>query len=162
MKLNAEINGDVKTVEVTSWDGSVFARIDDREYALDASQIEPGLFHFKLGPKVYEIYVAPNGLVDVGPHQFEVRLVDPRSLRSSGAAGALEDGLVEIKTAMPGKVVRTLVAAGDEVTQGQGVVVVEAMKMQNELKSPKEGVVKEMRFSEGDTVNGGDVLAVIE
>jgi biotin carboxyl carrier protein len=63
---------------------------------------------------------------------------------------------------MPGRVVRLLVAAGDEVEEGQGVVVIEAMKMQNELKSPKAGRVVRVGTSVGDTVGSGDVLVVVE
>ena len=63
---------------------------------------------------------------------------------------------------MPGKLVRILVEAGTEVKQGEGVLIVEAMKMQNEMKSPKDGIIKEIRFAIGATVNAGDVLAIIE
>jgi len=63
---------------------------------------------------------------------------------------------------MPGKVVRILLKPGEEVAAGQGVVVVEAMKMQNEVKSTRSGRVSEIRISEGDTVNGNQVLAVVE
>jgi len=63
---------------------------------------------------------------------------------------------------MPGKVVRILLEAGSEVKKGDGVLVVEAMKMQNEMKSPKDGIVRELRSTEGSTVNAGDVLVVIE
>ncbi len=83
-------------------------------------------------------------------------------MKSAAGAGANADGAAEIKTAMPGKLVRILVEVGAEVKQGDGVLVVEAMKMQNEMKSPKDGIVKEIRFEEGATVNAGDVLAIIE
>ena len=63
---------------------------------------------------------------------------------------------------MPGKVVRIIAEAGAAVQKGDGIIVVEAMKMQNEMKSPKDGVVKEIRVSEGSTVNAGEVLVVIE
>jgi biotin carboxyl carrier protein len=63
---------------------------------------------------------------------------------------------------MPGKVVRVLLNAGDEVAARQGVLVVEAMKMQNEVQSPKAGKIAEIKVSEGQTVNAGDVMAVIE
>jgi biotin carboxyl carrier protein len=92
----------------------------------------------------------------------EVTLVDPKRLRGAGAAGGSTDGLAEIKTLMPGKVVRLIAQPGDEVAKGDPVLVVEAMKMQNDLKSPKAGVVKEIRVVEGATVGSGDVLAVIE
>jgi biotin carboxyl carrier protein len=63
---------------------------------------------------------------------------------------------------MPGKVVRVLVSAGDEVAANQGVLIVEAMKMQNEVLSPKAGKVADIRVTEGQTVNAGETLAVIE
>jgi biotin carboxyl carrier protein len=63
---------------------------------------------------------------------------------------------------MPGKVVRIVAEVGQEVKTGDSIIVVEAMKMQNEMKSPKDGVVKEIRAEVGATVNAGDVLAVIE
>ena len=63
---------------------------------------------------------------------------------------------------MPGKIVRVMVAVGDEVKAGQGIVVMEAMKMQNEMKSPKDGRVQKILVAEGATVNPGDTLAVIE
>ncbi|REJ79531.1 MAG: hypothetical protein DWQ47_02075 [Acidobacteria bacterium] len=63
---------------------------------------------------------------------------------------------------MPGKVVRIIAKEGDEVVSGDGVIVVEAMKMQNEMKSPKDGAVKKILKQEGETVNAGDVLVVIE
>ena len=63
---------------------------------------------------------------------------------------------------MPGKVVRIMVEKGASIERGEGVLVVEAMKMQNELKSPKNGIVKNIRVEEGSTVAAGDVLAVIE
>ncbi len=63
---------------------------------------------------------------------------------------------------MPGKVVRVLVAEGNEIEAGAGVLVVEAMKMQNEVKSPKKGIIQKILVSEGATVSAGDVLAIVE
>ncbi|MBC7929115.1 MAG: biotin/lipoyl-binding protein, partial [Rubrivivax sp.] len=71
-------------------------------------------------------------------------------------------GRAQINAPMPGKVVRVLVEAGQAVEAGAGLVVVEAMKMQNELKSPKTGTVSEVRVEPGATVNAGDVLVIIE
>ncbi len=83
-------------------------------------------------------------------------------MRSAAVAGGDLSGAAEIKTAMPGKIVSILARQGAEIKQGEGVIIVEAMKMQNEIKSPKDGIVKEIRVAEGATVNAGDVLAVIE
>jgi biotin carboxyl carrier protein len=63
---------------------------------------------------------------------------------------------------MPGRVIRVLVSAGDEVEAGQGLVVVEAMKMQNEIRSPKKGKVERMLAREGQNVNAGEVLAWVD
>ncbi|USN51955.1 MAG: acetyl-CoA carboxylase biotin carboxyl carrier protein subunit [Myxococcales bacterium] len=71
-------------------------------------------------------------------------------------------GLAQIQSPMPGKVLRYLVSEGDEVKEGQGIVVIEAMKMENELQSPKEGLVKSISSSEGATVSSGALLMVIE
>ena len=63
---------------------------------------------------------------------------------------------------MPGKIVRILTEVGAGIKHGESVLVVEAMKMQNEMKAPKDGIIKEIRFAEGANVNAGDVLAIIE
>ena len=162
MKLIAELNNEKYELEFKQTDSKVFAKIDDREYELEASEVEPNVYLFKHNNQIYQIYAAPNGIVNVGNNQFEVNLSDPKRLGSSSAGDVSADGIAQIKTAMPGKVVRILVAEGAEVLQGDGILIVEAMKMQNEMKSPKDGIVKEIKVAEGATVNAGDILAVIE
>ena len=98
----------------------------------------------------------------VGSSRFAVELRDPRSLRSRQKAGGDETGPKKIVAPMPGRVVRLLVAEGSEVEAGQGIIVVEAMKMQNEIKAPKKGVVKKISTSPGAAVNPGDVLAIVD
>ncbi len=167
MKLQAEINDQKHEVEIKREDRRVFAEVDGRQYELEASEPEPGIFLFKHEGRVYEASVtqAKKGApthVRVGADEFEIRIIDPKRLRGSGKDTEHADGLAEITTAMPGKVVRLLVAAGDEVEKGAGIMVVEAMKMQNELKAPKAGTVKDVRVAEGDTVAASDILATIE
>jgi biotin carboxyl carrier protein len=162
MKLIAELNNEKYNLEFKREAGKVFAKIDDREYELEASEVEPNVYLFKHNNQIHQIYAAPNGIVNVGNNQFEVKLIDPKRLRSSASGDAAADGIAQIKTAMPGKVVRILVEKGAEVLQGDGILIVEAMKMQNEMKSPKDGIVKEIKVEEGATVNAGDVLAIIE
>ena len=140
----------------------VFAWVGDREYELEASEVEPDVYLFKYDNRIFQIYVAPNGIVNLGNHQLEISVTDPKRLRGSNAASGGTEGIAEIKTAMPGKLVRILTEEGAEIKHGESVLVVEAMKMQNEMKSPKDGIVKEIRFAEGATVNAGDVLAIIE
>ena len=168
MKLIAELNDEKFEVLIKQEDDKFFAEIGGRKYEIEASEPEPNVFLFKHEGKIYEIFVSPQKnpdqplLVRGKENVYEVNVIDPKRLRGSGAAGGDAQGTAEIKTAMPGKIVRILTEVGAEVKKGDGIIVVEAMKMQNEMKSPKDGVVKEIRISEGETVHAGGVLAVIE
>jgi biotin carboxyl carrier protein len=100
--------------------------------------------------------------VIVGTDRHAIKIADPKRLRGALAFGAHGDGAARIIAPMPGKVVRVLVEVGESIEAGAGIAVVEAMKMQNELKSPKSGTVLTINAEVGATVNGGDLLAVIE
>ena len=168
MKLNAELNNEKHAVEIKRDGDKVFAEIDGRRYQLEVSEPEAGVYLFKNGSKVYEVRVAPGVnpgdpySVRLGSNEVDIRIEDPKRLRGSGGDHQHGEGVAEIKTAMPGKVVRIIAEAGATVQKGDGVIVVEAMKMQNEMKSPKDGVVKEIRVAEGKTDNAGQVLVIIE
>ncbi len=168
MKLQAELNNEKHEIEIKRKGEKVFARVDDREYNLEASEVEPNVYLLKNENKIYEVFVSPQTnqneplQIKVKNQEFEINLIDPKRLRGTIGNSEQADGVAEIKTAMPGKLVRILVEAGAEIKQGEPVLVVEAMKMQNEMKSPKDGIVREIRFAEGTTVNAGDVLAIIE
>ena len=164
MKFHAELGDNNHEIEIKREDGKVFARVDDREYELEVSEPEPGVYLLKHDGKIFEASVRPGDLthVRIGAAELELKLIDPKRLRGSGVGHEHGDGLAEIKTAMPGKVVAILQSVGASVEKGDGVMVVEAMKMQNELKSPKDGVIKEIRVAEGAAVSAGDILATIE
>lgn len=118
-----------------------------------------------LGTKSYEVRrdtAEAQSRIVIGEESFTYEVRDPRSLGARRAKAASHDGPKKIKAPMPGKVVRILAAEGTHVEAGQGVLVIEAMKMQNEMKSPKAGVVKKILAAEGTTVNAGDALAEIE
>jgi biotin carboxyl carrier protein len=161
MKLHVELDGTLREIELTRDGRNVKATVDGREYRLDASQPEPGVFLIKHDGRVYETY-ATDSTVSVAGHTFDTKVIDPKRLRGSGLGSETEHGHAEIRTAMPGKVVRILKTSGDAVTKGEGVIVVEAMKMQNELKSPKDGTIGYIKVAEGATVGAGDVLVVID
>ncbi|MFH1010307.1 MAG: biotin/lipoyl-containing protein [bacterium] len=97
-------------------------------------------------------------------HDYVVQFEDyrRRMLRSLGAAGEQRRAAVSVKAPMPGLVVKIEAKVGQNVTKGQGVIVVEAMKMENEVRAPDSGVVKEIRVKERQTVEKGEVLVVIE
>jgi len=100
--------------------------------------------------------------VVISGRRYAAELRDPRALRSRRAQGPQGAGPKKLVSPMPGKVIRVLAAQGSTVEAGAGVLVIEAMKMQNEIKSPKRGVVRKLLASEGAAVNAGDVLAIVE
>jgi biotin carboxyl carrier protein len=93
---------------------------------------------------------------------YECTVSDPRSLRSQKRAGLTDSGEQKLAASMPGKVVRIISAVGDQIKAGQGVLVIEAMKMQNEVRSPKDGQLKKLLVGQGANVVAGEVLAIIE
>jgi biotin carboxyl carrier protein len=165
MMLHLEIGGRTCQVEVEpDAPGQWRIRVDGQPVEADAHLVRPGVLSLLIAGRSYRIVLDPDTAepaLHVGHQRIPYRLDDPRSLRSRRRqAGA--DGPVTLKASMPGRIVRVLVAKGDAVAAHQGILVVEAMKMQNEMKSPREGRVRELRVSAGDTVSAGDILAVIE
>jgi len=167
VKLKAIIGEREEELLLKLEDGRVLAEIGDRVYHLDVRETEPHSFLFFLNTNVHECRVSERAgskdtfEVSVHGRSYEVTIVDPKRLRSGQNSDRHQHGVAEIVAPMPGKVVRVQIEAGTTVEKGAGVVVVEAMKMQNEMKSPREGVVISINVKPGDTVNAGDVLAVI-
>lgn len=130
-----------------------------RNFSVEASG--PGIFSVLMDGHSYQATLLAPGTIQVESRIYSVEVFDPRELRARAAAG-LSHGRQSIAAPMPGKVVRVLAAQGDRVEAGQGLIVVEAMKMQNEMKSPKTGIVAEVKTSDGATVAAGEILIVIE
>lgn len=127
----------------------------------EVQPLESGSYWVKLGGKSFRVTLGGTGSVTVNGRPVAMDVFDPRDLRTAGRGGSTQ-GRQEVQAPMPGKVVRVLVNAGDAVEEGQGVVVVEAMKMQNEMKSPKAGTVVEIRTRADATVAAGEILLVVE
>ena len=126
--------------------------------------IEPagqGRFSVLAGARSYEVTLLSSGEVSVNGRTFRVEVFDPHGLRSREQGGERQ-GRQKIVAAMPGRVIRVLVELNQAVEAGQGLIVVEAMKMQNEMKSPQAGRVVEMKTAEGAAVFAGEVLLMIE
>ncbi|MGA9510107.1 MAG: biotin/lipoyl-containing protein [Candidatus Sulfotelmatobacter sp.] len=144
-------------------EGRWSCRLDGRDLEVDAVLARPDVLSLRVGNLAYEIKserVGSDLHLWVGSTRFAVEVRDPRSLR--GRTRAAEDqGPKKIAAPMPGKVVRLLVREGDDVELGAGMAVVEAMKMQNEIKSPKKGTVQKVLVTEGAAVNAGDVLVIV-
>ncbi len=152
-------------VELTRAGEQWKCRLDGRELAVDIVYGQNGVLSLLLGGKSYEVKQETVGAetnIVVGHERFNASVRDPRSFRSRSRVGAAEQGVMKIKAPMPGKVVRVLAGVGTQVELGQSVIVIEAMKMQNELKAPKNGVVKKINVAEGAAVDAGQALAEVE
>jgi biotin carboxyl carrier protein len=122
-------------------------------------EVEPNVYSVLIGGASYEVRIIGNE-VAIGGARILLETDDPRQWKRSPLA-ADSSGRASLTAAMPGKIVRVLVAVGDEVAAGQPVLVIEAMKMQNELKSPRTGRVTAIEVKENDSVNAGALLASI-
>jgi biotin carboxyl carrier protein len=164
MLYDVTIDGKNYRLDLNRADGRWFCRLDGREMEVDAVLVRPDVLSLRIGNIAYEIKferVANDLYLWVGSTRFAADVRDPRSLRGRKRAGD-DQGPRKIVAPMPGKVVRVLVRQGNEVEAGTGVAVVEAMKMQNDIKSPKKGTVQKILVTDGAAVNAGDVIAIVE
>ena len=166
MKYDVRISGKSCIVELNRDGARWQIALDSVATDADTIEIAPGIFSILLDGESHEIRVAPNpdGTLTIqdGKNEFKAEVADPRAWRGRKHGASEAEGRQQIVAPMPGKVVRLLVKPGEKVEAGQGVLVVEAMKMQNEVKSPKTGTVEKLTAKEGQPVNAGDVLAWID
>ena len=159
MKARMEING--QTAEVSLGASGRF-RYSEQGSSVEGEasviEVEAGMYSVLWGGRCYEVRVK-NGVVEVGTSRFQITVADPREMSSSGARSG---GPGHVTAPMPGKVIRVLVDAGQQVEAGQGVVVVEAMKMQNEIEAPRAGRVASICVTQGAAVAAGEILATID
>jgi len=166
MKFDVLIDNARRSVELKRDANRWRISLDGEPLDADAVEIAPNIYSVLLNGKSHEVRITPKptgALALQTDHQeFTADLLDPRAWRGR-RHGALEaEGRQQVAAPMPGKIVRLLVQAGDNVEAGQGLIVVEAMKMQNEIRSPKSGTVERLLAKEGQPVNAGEVLAWID
>jgi biotin carboxyl carrier protein len=159
----AEHEFDIEELPVA---GSFQIDIGGKKFDADLRQVGRASFSVVIGKRSFDLDVVPEGeevVVSSRSGTTRLTLEDARR-RLMGARGKAREvsGRVQMRAMMPGRVVSLLVKAGDEVAAHQGVIVVEAMKMENELKSPKAGKVTEVKVVAGQTVEKGELLVVIE
>ena len=164
MLYNVTINGQSYQLELEGSDRTWSCRLDGRSVQADAVPIKPDILSLRICAQVHEVRLERIGaetFIYVGNERFPAEVRDPRSLRGRTRA-ADDQGPKKLTAPMPGKVVRILTTEGEAVASGAGVLVVEAMKMQNEIKSPKKGTIRKILVRTGAAVNAGDVLAIVE
>ena len=171
MTYDVEINGRMRRVEVRRAGRGYSVGVDGHPHAADVTTIN-GTWSLILDGRSHEI-----ALIEQPPRSGNLtvhvngRVVTAAVGASRGpwarrgpeaGAGGHPPGVRTLVAPMPGKVVKVLVKPGDAVAARQGLVVVEAMKMENELRAPKAGTVSEVKVSEGESVEAGAILVVIE
>jgi biotin carboxyl carrier protein len=164
MIYDITIDGKNHRLDLNRANGNWSCKLDGRTIEVDAILARPDVLSLRIANKAYEVKcerTAGEFHLWVGSVRFAAEVRDPRSLRSRSRA-VDDHGPRKLTAPMPGKIVRILVTEGAEVGAGEGVLVVEAMKMQNEVKSPKKGTIQKILVSEGTAVNAGDVLAIVE
>jgi biotin carboxyl carrier protein len=165
MKFKVLISGESRTVELRRDSAGWRIALDGQPIAADVAEIDPHTFSILLNGQSHEIRVTPSegGTLKLqsGSHEFTAEIFDPRAWRAGRRSGAEAEGRQQIVAPMPGKVVRVLVKPGDHVEAGQALLVVEAMKMQNEIRSPKSGTIERVLAQEGQPVNAGEVLCEV-
>jgi biotin carboxyl carrier protein len=174
VRYHALVDGEERLVEVTPQGASYRVAIHQgktesakpRVLLVDAVHLAGRAMSLLVGTRSVRCEVEPakDGRVAVlvGDEVHALEILDERRLRLRRASGKFTlEGPQRVDSPMPGKVVRVLVKQGDQVQEGQALLVVEAMKMENELKSPKTGVVKELHAQEGQPVEAGAKLAVV-
>jgi len=166
MTYDVVVDGKTHRLELTKGETSWRCHVDGHSLEVDAALTARDVLSVLIGGDAFEIKRERSLSGDlhlvIGSARYAIDVQDPRSLRTRRAAASGEAGPQRIAAPMPGKIVRIMVGEKDEVKAGQGVVVVEAMKMQNEMKSPKDGNVRKILVAEGAAVNAGDILAEIE
>ena len=171
MQLRVEVNGRLRTVDVERAEGLYRVVIDGVARMVDAAAVDAATFSLICladGRSSQEVGLSPTGLPgEIAVHMptgvASVRVLTGAASRFGRGTGAAQAaGTQQVLAPMPGKVVKILVKAGDEVKARQGLVVVEAMKMENELRSPKDGRVSDVLVAEGASVEAGRLLVVVE
>jgi biotin carboxyl carrier protein len=167
MAFIARLGEQTHTVDIDEVGKSVYkVSIDGNEFLIDGKKTGRTNYSLIVDNRSFEIEVdhtEDEYQVLVDGRNYHVSLVDERRVRVGGTQSGIEfQGRQKVSVPMPGKVIAVLVAEGDAVEKGQGLVIVEAMKMENEVRSPINGEVKEIKVTPGETVEGGAVLLIVE
>jgi biotin carboxyl carrier protein len=165
MIYDVSIAGTTYRLELNRTPAGWSCLLNSNRVEVDVALIRPEVLSVVIDGKAYEIKrekVGAEFALLVGNQRYAAQLRDPRSLRNRKDTAGKQEGARHLTAPMAGRVIRLLAKEKEPVEAGQGVIVVEAMKMQNEVKSPKKGIVQKLRVAEGASVRAGEVLAVVE
>ncbi len=166
MAYLATLGDQTHHIEVQELDGNLYrVTIDGVERVVDGRQLSAHTYSLLVDQRSFTVDVTAKEDVYTVLCQgksFRLKLLDERRLRPGGQAPQEEGGEKEIRAFMPGKIVEILVAVEEEVTKEQGLLIIEAMKMENEVRSSSSGKVKEIHVTPGQAVEAGELLVQLE
>lgn len=162
MDYSVTVDGKSYEIEITSVDERWKCNINGRECEIDFVQHAGGVASLLIDGKSFEIRQWAEDIISIDGRRYQATVEDLRSWRGRRSRDSGQSGPQKITASMPGKIVRVLGREGESIEAGQGIIVIEAMKMQNEIKSPKAGTLQKILVREGGNVNAGEVVAVIE
>ncbi len=145
-------------------DSGYLISIDGEEYHLDLTEPESNLYSVLVGDESFEVVVRLQGEmvnVDIAGRRYEVGIEDPTTALTRGSRLSA-DGIQVVRSVMAGRILQILVTKGAQVSQGDPLVVIEAMKMENEIRSPKDGTITDIHISPGQTVEAGTHLLTVD
>jgi biotin carboxyl carrier protein len=164
VKLQVEIDGKKRQVELTQASERPVWTIDGQRLEADAIAVSSGVYSILINGKSFEVRTERLGAelrATTSGREFRIVVQDEREWRRKRGSAVEAEGRQQVLAPMPGKIVRVLVKTGDAVRAGQGLLVVEAMKMQNEIRAPKSGTIDRLGVVEGQTVNAGQEVAIV-
>jgi biotin carboxyl carrier protein len=167
MAFIAKLGDQSYTLEIEEIEKSLYrVSVDGNEFLVDGKKTGRTNYSLIVDNRSFEIEVdhaEDEYRVLVDGRNYHVNLVDERRVRIGGGQSEIQlQGRQKVSVPMPGKVIAVLVSEGDSIEKGQGLVIVEAMKMENEVRSPIAGEVKEIKVKPGDAIEGGAVLLIVE
>lgn len=165
MSMEILIRGRSRRVDLRKEGDRYVGVVEKRPVEAEVHDRGPNCLVVRLGERTYEVTFESNGtnmLFDLGSRQVALEILDPLAPSDSGSRSGGLEGRREIRASMPGKVVAVKVKVGDTVALGQGLLILEAMKMENEVVSPRAGTVKVVGVEAGQTVEMGALLAAVE
>jgi len=160
MTYSFKLDNQIYKVNIENEDNNIVVQINDKEYPVEYTRLDDNLYSIIINGKSFTIGTFKQGKqvqVFYAGNLYEFEAISDRELSKSGGMGS---GL-EIISPMPSRVVKILKSEGDEVAEGEAVVVVEAMKMESELKALQAGKIKSIKISEGDAVEAKTLLVIL-
>jgi len=168
MKTEIKTGKRTAHVELLENDGRLYKiLLDEKEYSIDLVEAKENVYSVLLNGKSYDIFISPNYkektfVSQINHTNYNIEIIDQEKKYKQSRKGDSTEGENTIVSPMPGKIIKILCEKGEEVESGQVLIIVEAMKMESELKAKMSGKIKDIKVKETETVDANQTLIMIE